>query len=240
MCDDILVVNFKDFKSQEALTAVFGERWLYIGRENKNGGLKTSPLGNPFKAAAYGGRGATLPYYKMWLWQQMQRGNPDVMRALQAIRDNSVLVCWCKPEPCHGDVVRKAALWLKAHRPKTAFISGHLDLNKNEFAQHYQPLLDKAIALNHHFVVGDAPGADAFAQMYLLKRVVPERVTVYHKGEQARNLFGGFQVQNIYPSQTAKDTAMTAVSGYDIAWVRPGKESSGTARNLARRDAWLV
>lgn len=28
---------------------------------------------------------------------------------------------------------------------------------------------------------------------------------------------------------------MTAVSDYDIAWVRPGRENSGTAKNLLRR-----
>jgi hypothetical protein len=116
MCDDILVVNFKDFGSQEALDAAFGDRWLYIGRQNQYAGVGTSPLANPFRAAAYGGRGATLPYYRKWLWQQIQDGNPVVLQTLQEIGQTAVLVCWCKPEPCHGDVVRKAALWVQRDR----------------------------------------------------------------------------------------------------------------------------
>lgn len=33
----------------------------------------------------------------------------------------------------------------------------------------------------------------------------------------------------------ARDEALTAASTFDIAWVRPGRERSGTARNLQRR-----
>jgi hypothetical protein len=116
MCDDILVVNFKDFGSQEALDTAFGDRWLYIGRKNQYAGIGASPLANPFRAAEYGGRGATLPFYRKWLWQQIQDGNPGVLQALQGIGQTAVLVCWCKPEPCHGDVVRKAALWVQKNR----------------------------------------------------------------------------------------------------------------------------
>jgi hypothetical protein len=91
------------------------------------------------------------------------------------------------------------------------------------------------IAAGHHFVVGDAPGVDTLTQMYLCGRVSPERVRVYHAGQYPRYCTQAFLVQSSFVSQTAKDAAMTAVSDYDIAWVRPGKEASGTARNLARR-----
>lgn len=136
-------------------------------------------------------------------------------------------------------------------KQQIAFVSGHRDLLPSEFYQHYQPQLDEAIAAGHHFVVGDAPGADAMVQMYLstepvlnlpknsrqvlTDRVAPERVTVYHARRKPRHWYNGFAIQGGYASQSAKDAAMTAVSDYDIAWVRPGKETSGTARNLARR-----
>jgi hypothetical protein len=209
--------------------------------------------------AYFGGRGQTLPHYRRWLWERIQVGDETILDALKAIDAQTVLVCWCVPGPCHGDVVKAAAAWVQAqacHLSKlgagsersersqqTAFVSGHRDLTPAEFYQHYQPQLDKAIAAGHQFVVGDAPGADAMAQMYLsagsrqvlVGPVAPERVTVYHAGRKPRHRYGGFAVQGGYASQTAKDAAMTAVSDYDIAWVRPGKEASGTARNLARR-----
>lgn len=117
-----------------------------------------------------------------------------------------------------------------------AMISGHLDLTWPEFNQHYVPLIDEAIAAGHHFVIGDAPGADAMAQGYLARHKRHEsHVTVYYAGGYPRNDFPTFNRSGGYSSYTAKDEAMTESSDYDIAWVRPGEEYSGTARNLARR-----
>lgn len=118
-----------------------------------------------------------------------------------------------------------------------AMISGHLDLTQAEFDEHYIPLIAQAIVEECDFVIGDAPGCDAMAQILLKDRqriggLV--KVTVYHAGRTPRNN-KGFPTRGGYLSHTAKDSAMTAASDLDIAWVRPGKEASGTARNLARR-----
>jgi hypothetical protein len=106
------VVNFKQFGSVQALDQAFGDRWLYIGRANSYAGLRQSPLANPFKVRDFGGRGQTLPHYRRWLWQRIQAGDKSVIDALQAINESSVLVCWCKPGPCHADVINAAADWL--------------------------------------------------------------------------------------------------------------------------------
>jgi hypothetical protein len=235
------VINFKQYGSIQALNQAFGDRWAYIGRANKYARLPASPLANPFKVKDFGGRGqtllpgSTLGHYRRWLWERIQAGDEALLDALKAIDDRTMLVCWCKPGPCHGDVVKAAAEWIQAQCQHVAFVSGHRDLTPVEFYQQYQPQLDKAIAAGHRFVVGDAPGADTLAQMYLVGRVAPERVTVYHAGHRSRHHSGGFAVRGGYVSQSAKDAAMTAVSDHDIVWVRPGKTQSGTARNLARR-----
>ena len=230
------VINFKQYGSIQALNQAFGDQWRYIGRADSYAGLSASPLANPFKAKEFGGRGQTLPHYKRWLWQRIQAGDEAVLDALKAIDAQTILVCWCFPGPCHGDVVKAAAEWVQAQSQQTVFVSGHRDLTPAEFYQHYQAQLDKAIAAGHQFVVGDAPGADAMAQMYLVGRVPPERVMVYHAGQQPRHRLGSFITQGGFASQPVKDAAMTAISDYDIAWVRPGKEASGTTRNLARRQ----
>jgi len=117
-----------------------------------------------------------------------------------------------------------------------AMISGHIDLTPQEFETHYTPRIDEAVAQECDFVVGDAPGADAMAQAYLKQRQQGAlfKVTVYHAYRKPRHN-AGFSTRGGYLSHTAKDSAMTAVSDVDIAWVRQGKETSGTARNLARR-----
>lgn len=115
----------------------------------------------------------------------------------------------------------------------TAMISGHLDLTASEFKTHYQGAIDNAIMQGCAFVVGDAPGADRMAQQHLEGKGVS--VTVYHMFTSPRYNVGRFPTRGGYKTNTAKDAAMTEESDFDLAWVRPGKETSGTARNLIRR-----
>ena len=114
----------------------------------------------------------------------------------------------------------------------THFISGHLSLTKDEFDQHYKPHIDKAIKRGDSFVVGDAKGADKMAQEYLLGKT--DNVTVYHMITRPRNN-AGFKTKGGYKSDRERDIAMTNNSDNDIAWVRPGRELSGTQQNLNRR-----
>lgn len=113
------------------------------------------------------------------------------------------------------------------------FISGHLDLSEAEFDTHYRPAIDLALARGDHFVVGDARGADLLAQRYLAAREA--RVTVFHMFTSPRNNAGSFPTSGGFESDEARDEAMTGASTDDIGWVRPGRERSGTAKNLARR-----
>lgn len=116
------VSNFKAYGSIQALNQALGDRWVYIGRANSYAGLPKSPLANPFKIKDLSGRGQTLPpgstlvHYRCWLWQHIQAGDEAVLDALRAIDASSVLICWCKPGPCHGDVVKAAAAWLGNQR----------------------------------------------------------------------------------------------------------------------------
>ncbi len=107
------VTNFKQYGSIQALNQAFDDHWVYIGRDNSTTGLAHSPLANPFKVRDFGGRGKTLPHYRCWLWERMQAGEEAVLDALNAINETTVLICWCKPGSCHGDVVKAVAAWLR-------------------------------------------------------------------------------------------------------------------------------
>jgi len=54
--------------------------------------------------------------------------------------------------------------------------------------------------------------------------------------EKPRNN-AGFMMRGGYTSDNSRDKAMTTESNADIAWVRPGREKSGTAKNLKRRKS---
>ncbi|MBD2197400.1 MULTISPECIES: hypothetical protein [Calothrix] len=112
------------------------------------------------------------------------------------------------------------------------FVSGHLDLTPVEFDTYYRPEIDRAIAQNESFIVGDAKGADTLAQQYLIERT--QAVTVYHMFASPRNNLG-FPTRGGFHSDVERDTQMTLDSDRDIAWVRPGRERSGTQANRDRR-----
>lgn len=114
----------------------------------------------------------------------------------------------------------------------TAFISGHLDLTAEEFEEHYAPAIREGVRLGWRFVVGDARGADARAQMLL--HAAGATAVVFHMFGAPRNNVG-FPTHGGFKTDGERDGAMTAASTLDIAWIRPGREKSGTARNLARR-----
>lgn len=117
------------------------------------------------------------------------------------------------------------------------FISGHIDLTEQEFSDHYARPIFGASLDGDDFVLGDAAGADRMAADYLwsLRLTNPDiKVTVFHMFDAPR-YNPGFPTQGGYQSDDERDSAMTEASDADIAWVRSGREKSGTAKNLARR-----
>lgn len=122
-------------------------------------------------------------------------------------------------------------------KPYTVFVSGHLDLTEEEFQTHYHRAIFSYLIAGpkYHFIVGDARGADTMFQQLAKDWNLDDVVTVCHMFDKPRNhlcgkLIGGFQ------SDEERDQFMTLHSDLDLAWVRPGRENSGTAKNLRRRN----
>lgn len=83
---------------------------IYIGR--KMPGHPASRLANPFKIKPDGDRPEALQKYREWLEEQMQSDTParqEIYRIidLQKATGKLLLLCWCKPNLCHGDVVKE-------------------------------------------------------------------------------------------------------------------------------------
>lgn len=119
---------------------------------------------------------------------------------------------------------------------ETYFISGHLDVTVEEFEEQYIPRIAEAVDAGCHFVVGDARGCDIEAQR-ALATLGCDRVTVFHMFDTPRHNVASSMTRGGFRSDAERDQAMTAASTADIAWVRPGREKSGTAKNLKRRVA---
>lgn len=74
---------------------------IYIGRACYRGGweLPQSKWHNPYSVNTYGDQ--AIPMYENYL-----RNNPELLAALPELVGKR-LGCWCKPGPCHGDVIVK-------------------------------------------------------------------------------------------------------------------------------------
>lgn len=82
--------------------------YVYIGRAGH--GLD-GKYGNPFRLSPTESRGSTIERFRDWLWTRIQTDGQfrqDVM-----VLAGKTLVCFCAPEPCHGDVLARAAEWLE-------------------------------------------------------------------------------------------------------------------------------
>ena len=79
---------------------------IYIGRG--------SPLGNPFPITKELPRLEAIAKYKVYLIQRILSGNDIIINALRSLKEDSRLLCFCKPAPCHGDVVKH--IWEEIHR----------------------------------------------------------------------------------------------------------------------------
>ena len=98
----IRVVNRKHFKGSG------GENEVYIGRATA--GIKGSVLGNPYKIGRDGAREEVIEKYDRWLSRELtERGDAysELRRLTEIARTGElVLVCWCAPEKCHGEIIK--------------------------------------------------------------------------------------------------------------------------------------
>jgi hypothetical protein len=80
-----------------------GIQGVYVGRP--------TPLGNPFRLLREEDRDEVVARYATWLKEQLRRGNPEVIRALEELyrtlkrRGSITLVCFCAPRRCHAEVI---------------------------------------------------------------------------------------------------------------------------------------
>lgn len=73
---------------------------VYIGRG--------SPLGNPYPVGEeHGNNEEVVQKYRKYLAQKLISRDPKIENAIRSLSPDSRLVCFCKPKPCHGDVVKE-------------------------------------------------------------------------------------------------------------------------------------
>ena len=94
----IHVVNKRNFRGNG----------VYVGRP--------SVLGNPYVIGKDGNRDEVIEKYRKWLWAKYKEKGKvydELMRLCDIARKRDlVLMCWCKPKACHGDVIKRCVEWM--------------------------------------------------------------------------------------------------------------------------------
>lgn len=81
---------------------------VYIGRKGRGW---SGYFGNPFRRSSNEPRGATIQKFRAYFLERVETDPEFKARAL-ALRGQR-LGCFCKPNPCHGDVI---AEWVNSQR----------------------------------------------------------------------------------------------------------------------------
>jgi len=102
----IKIVNVKSYKKGDL---------IYIGRGCY--GYKESVLCNQFKIGKDGDRDEVIWKYKRWIWKEYKKGGivkDEVDKLVVRERRGELIVlgCWCFPESCHGDIIKKLVEYL--------------------------------------------------------------------------------------------------------------------------------
>jgi hypothetical protein len=77
---------------------------VYIGRG--------SEWGNPYRIGPDGTREDVIAKYRVHLWNRLKHDltGYELMCRLADLHGKQ-LACYCSPQPCHGDVLVRAAAW---------------------------------------------------------------------------------------------------------------------------------
>ncbi len=76
--------------------------------------MRGSLFGNPNRISPFSNREQVVAEFRVYLWRRIQTDREFA----QAVRElhNRTLCCCCKPLPCHGDVLERAAAFLNTTR----------------------------------------------------------------------------------------------------------------------------
>ena len=85
--------------TDKPLIKLAGEKAVYIGRAGRHG-MKQSPWHNPFRVP----QEADTNREAVNLYRAHILAKPELLGRIEELR-GKMLVCWCHPKPCHGEVL---------------------------------------------------------------------------------------------------------------------------------------
>lgn len=75
---------------------------VYIGRAGRG---EDGYFGNPIRLQSEAQRGSTLERYKEYFYNRLKT-DPQFRERIHGLQGKT-LGCFCKPNPCHGDIIKE-------------------------------------------------------------------------------------------------------------------------------------
>lgn len=90
-------------KQTEVVNIRYAACDVYIGRAGHG---EDGYFGNPFRLLPGMIRGATLDRYRSYFYGRLRTDTEFRQRIIHALKGKR-LGCFCKPYPCHGDIIKE-------------------------------------------------------------------------------------------------------------------------------------
>tara|TARA_R100001594_G_scaffold74062_2_gene108666 strand:+ start:2387 stop:2668 length:282 start_codon:yes stop_codon:yes gene_type:complete len=81
--------------------------YMIVNLKNNKNCIKidrSTIFGNPFRIGIDGNREEVIKKYEEWIMKDEQL---ILRNKMKKELKNKILGCWCKPLPCHGDIIMK-------------------------------------------------------------------------------------------------------------------------------------
>lgn len=96
------MLKFYVMKRTEVVNIRYAACDVYIGRAGRG---EDGYFGNPFRLLSGMSRGATLDRYRSYFYGRL-RTDPEFRQRIHALKGKR-LGCFCKPYPCHRDIIKE-------------------------------------------------------------------------------------------------------------------------------------
>lgn len=91
------VINIRDAPADWR----YNPKYVFIGRP--------AYLGNPYKIGIHGDRQKVIDLYRLHIGQLILDDTEMFKEYMHTVVKDGILVCYCKPKACHGDILAELA-----------------------------------------------------------------------------------------------------------------------------------
>lgn len=147
---------------------------VYIGRAGKG---QSGEFGNPYHGMP---RAESIALFRKYFYERL-KSDPMFNRRVRSLK-GKILGCFCKPQPCHGDVIIEYLNGLPDDEPIRLAVVGSRSFNDYKFLSEILQWYDVKLIIS-----GGARGADSLARRFAEEHNLPLREFIPEWGRHGRS-----------------------------------------------------